>query len=104
VSPVGGVAHLAQAVVADGEVGRDRGGALDRRALARDDDEARRRRGAGRAPLELGDRRHPRGRAAPRRQRGGEGVEGVGVADRLDRHPEDVVAHPAREGVRRASR
>jgi hypothetical protein len=98
---IGGVAHLAQAVVADRQVGRDRRGAVRGGALALDDDEAERRLGR-RRPLELLDPRHPRRRWRLGGETRGERVERGRVAARLDRHPQHVVADPARRGRARA--
>jgi hypothetical protein len=73
VPAVGRVAHLAQAVVAHRQVGRDRGRDVAG-VLALDDDEAPSgRRGPARAALELGHRLDARGRRRLGGDGGGEG-------------------------------
>ncbi len=90
VAAVGRVPHLAQALRAGGEVGRDRDPA-DPLALARDDGEpgdGLRRDGLLAHLAETGRRRG----LAP--QAPEEGVQGLGAPEGLDRDPAGVVAHP----------
>jgi hypothetical protein len=91
VAPVGRVGHLGQALVAGGEVGRDREAARTR-DLARDDHEPARRLGRDRAPVEALDGRPRRG---ARGERGHEGVEGALGGERLDGDAEGIVPHAA---------